>query len=95
MEVLQQLIKIFNGGYSNHNRGVDLGLLGNRLNISFDAYKRNTNNMIVPMEGIPLLEPVTAGELWKSGNKRWELTVDFGHRFENALALISGKYFRF
>ena len=71
------------------NLGVDLGLLDNRLNISFDAYKRNTNNMIVPMEGIPLTFGANAplGNYGSLETRGWELTVDFGHRFENGIGI--------
>src|SRR5690606_24337383 len=36
------------------NIGVDLSVLKSKVNISFDLFQRNTNNMIVPQEGIPL-----------------------------------------
>jgi TonB-linked SusC/RagA family outer membrane protein len=35
------------------NLGVDATLLNNKVNVSFDLFQRNTNNMIVPQEGIP------------------------------------------
>ena len=71
------------------NLGVDIGLLGNSLNVSFDIFERNTNNMIVPKEGIPLTFGARAplgnyGTLETSG---WDLPVDYGHRFENGLGI--------
>ncbi|HEX7904311.1 MAG TPA: SusC/RagA family TonB-linked outer membrane protein [Chitinophagaceae bacterium] len=71
------------------NVGVDISLLKNKVNISFDLFQRKTNNMIVPQEGIPL----TLGAIAPLGNygaletKGWELTVDFNHRFDNGLGI--------
>ena len=36
------------------NLGLDLGFLDNKVTVTFDLYQRDTKNMIVPKEGIPL-----------------------------------------
>lgn len=71
------------------NIGVDIGLLKNKVNISFDLFERNTNNMIVPQEGIPLTFGIGAplGNYGSLQTRGWELTVDFNHRFNNGLGI--------
>lgn len=71
------------------NIGVDIGLLKNNLNVSFDLFERNTDNMIVPQEGIPLTFGAGAplGNYGALSTKGWELTVDYNHRFDNGLAI--------
>lgn len=71
------------------NFGVDAGFFNNSLNLTFDIYQRNTNNMIVPAEGIPTTFGAGApesnyGDLRTRG---WELAVDFNHKFENGLGI--------
>jgi len=69
--------------------GVDVSLLGNKINISFDVFQRDTKNMIVPQEGVPLTFGVGAprGNYGALTTKGWELTVDFNHRFQNGLGI--------
>jgi TonB-linked SusC/RagA family outer membrane protein len=69
--------------------GVDIGLLNNKVNISFDLFERNTENMIVPQEGIPLTFGTDApkGNYGALSTRGWELTVDFNHRFDNGLGI--------
>ncbi|OQP52658.1 hypothetical protein A4H97_25400 [Niastella yeongjuensis] len=61
------------------NVGIDLALLRNRLSVTFDAYQRNTNNMITA--GPPL--PATFGAATPNGNnanmrtRGWELTFNW------------------
>jgi TonB-linked SusC/RagA family outer membrane protein len=71
------------------NIGVDMGLFKNKLNVSFDLFERNTENMIVPQEGIPLTFGIGAplGNYGALSTKGWELTVDFNHRFDNGLGI--------
>jgi TonB-linked SusC/RagA family outer membrane protein len=71
------------------NLGVDLGLVNNKVNISFDLFERNTENMIVPQEGIPLTFGTSAplGNYGALSTKGWELSIDFNHRFENGLGI--------
>ncbi|SKB75954.1 SusC/RagA family TonB-linked outer membrane protein [Daejeonella lutea] len=71
------------------NLGVDAGLLDNRINIGFDIFRRNTDNMIIGVEGIPATFGTTAprgnyGDLKTEG---WELSIDFNHRFTNGLGI--------
>jgi TonB-linked SusC/RagA family outer membrane protein len=71
------------------NFGVDVGLLKNKINISFDIFERTTDNMIVPQEGIPLTFGAGAplGNYGTLSTKGWELTVDYNHRFANGLGI--------
>ncbi|MDF3078037.1 MAG: TonB-dependent receptor plug [Sphingobacteriaceae bacterium] len=71
------------------NLGVDIALLKNRLSVNFDVYQRNTNNMIVPAEGVPATFGVGApqsnyGSLRTNG---WEFAADFNHKFSNGLGI--------
>lgn len=71
------------------NLGVDLGFLENRLTATFDLYRRNTNNMIVPMEGIPITFGTGApqGNFGSLRTDGWELTVEYNHRFANGVGI--------
>ena len=52
-------------------------------------FERNTENMIVPQEGIPLTFGAAAplGNYGSLSTKGWELTVDYNHRFGNGLGI--------
>lgn len=74
------------------NLGLDLTLLNNKLNVTAEVFQRNTNNAIVPAEGIPLTLGVGAPES-NYGSLRtrgWELSIDFNHRFKNGLGIKVG-----
>ena len=69
--------------------GVDARFFRSGLGITFDVYRRDTKNMIVPKEGIPVTFGVGApqsnyGALRAHG---FELTVDYNHRFKNGLGV--------
>lgn len=69
--------------------GADLRFWDNRVGLSFDWYRRDTKNMIIPGESLPS----TLGDKAPSGNygnlrtNGWELTFDFAHRFRNGLGV--------
>ncbi len=69
------------------NIGVDVGLLNRKLNLSFDLFERNTKNMIVSQEGIPLTFGIGAplGNYGSLQTRGWEFTLDFNHSFSNGL----------
>ena len=71
------------------NLGLDARLLDNRFGITFDWFKRNTENMIVPIEGIPTTFGSGAPQtnLGALETKGWELAVDFNHLFDNGLGI--------
>ncbi|MBI2282508.1 MAG: SusC/RagA family TonB-linked outer membrane protein [Bacteroidetes bacterium] len=73
------------------NIGVDMSVLKNKVTVSFDLFQRNTNNMIVPQEGIPLTLGAGAplGNYGSLQTKGWELTVDFNHTFKNGLRIFA------
>lgn len=73
------------------NAGVDIGLLNSKLNISFDIFQRNTDNMIVGQEGIPLTLGADAPRVnyGALSTKGWELTIDFNHTFSNGIHLFA------
>jgi TonB-linked SusC/RagA family outer membrane protein len=72
---------------------LDLGLDGrffnSELGFTFDWYRRDTENMIVPLEGIPLTFGTGApqsnyGSLRTNGV---ELQLDYNHRFKNGIGI--------
>jgi TonB-linked SusC/RagA family outer membrane protein len=71
------------------NLGVDLGIKNGRFNLTFDLFERNTKNMIVPQEGIPLTFGAGAplGNYGSLQTKGWELSMDFNHRFDFGLGI--------
>lgn len=67
--------------------GLDAGFFNSELGLAFDWFKRNTNNMIVPQEGLPTTFGVGApqsnfGSLRTNG---YEIQLDYNHRFQNGL----------
>ena len=71
------------------NLGLDIGLIKRKLNLSFDLFERNTKNMIVPQEGIPLTFGTGAplGNYGALQTRGWEITLDFNHTFKNGLGI--------
>lgn len=71
------------------NLGADARFFKNSLGASFDWYQRDTENMIVPQEGLP----VTFGTGAPQSNfgslrtKGIEIQVDYNHRFRNGLGI--------
>lgn len=69
--------------------GFDARLFNNELGISFDWYQRDTKNMLVPAEGVP----VTFGAGAPKGNygnlrtRGWEITIDYNHAFNKDLSV--------
>ncbi|MFD0795637.1 SusC/RagA family TonB-linked outer membrane protein [Mucilaginibacter litoreus] len=66
------------------NLGVDFGLLNDRLNISADAYIRDTKNMYTVGPTLPAVfgaDP-PKGNYADLQNKGWELSVNWHDRFE-------------
>ncbi len=71
------------------NFGVDLRLLNNSLGITFDLYRRDTKNMIVPGEGVSLTFGTGApkGNYGSMKTNGWEIALDYNHRFENGFGI--------
>jgi hypothetical protein len=69
--------------------GVDARFLKGNLGVMFDWFRRDTENMIVPQEGIP----VTYGTAAPQGNfgslrtNGIEIQVDYNHRFKNGVGV--------
>lgn len=64
---------------SQQNLGVDIGLFGNKLNVSFDVYQRATKNMLTKSETLPSLlgtavPQSNAGDLRTTG---FDLSIDW------------------
>lgn len=64
--------------------GLDLGLLNNEINVSFDWYQRTTKDMLAPSKVMPQVlgadaPKVNAGTLRTRG---WELSIDWHHTFK-------------
>ncbi|MDF1561215.1 MAG: SusC/RagA family TonB-linked outer membrane protein [Bacteroidales bacterium] len=71
------------------NLGFDARFLSNKLGLTFDWFRRDTRNMIVPQEGLPTTFGTRApqsnfGSLRTNG---MEIQVDYNHRFENGLGI--------
>ncbi|MDX9903503.1 MAG: SusC/RagA family TonB-linked outer membrane protein [Bacteroidales bacterium] len=71
------------------NLGLDARFLSNKLGLTFDWFRRDTRNMIVPQEGLPTTFGTGApqsnfGSLRTNG---MEIQVDYNHRFENGLGI--------
>jgi TonB-linked SusC/RagA family outer membrane protein len=69
--------------------GADVRLLDGALGMAFDWFRRDTENMIVPQEGIPATYGSSAplsnfGSLRTNGI---ELQLDYAHQFNNGLRL--------
>lgn len=69
--------------------GFDARLFDNSLGVIFDWYRRDTENMIVPQEGLPTTYGTGApqsnfGSLRTNG---YEVQVDYNHRFNNGLGI--------
>lgn len=71
------------------NLGTDVRVLNGALGLSFDWFKRDTEGMIVPKEGIP----ATFGTLAPQSNygslqtRGFEIALDYTHQFDNGLRL--------
>jgi TonB-linked SusC/RagA family outer membrane protein len=69
--------------------GVDVRLFNSDLGFTFDWYRRDTKNMIVPNETSTYTYGTTA-PLGNYGNLRtdgWEFSIDFNHRFANGIGV--------
>jgi TonB-linked SusC/RagA family outer membrane protein len=69
--------------------GLDARFFNNEFGIAFDWYQRDTENMIVPLEGIPATYGVGApqsnyGSLRTNGV---EVQLDYTHRFKNGIGI--------
>jgi len=69
--------------------GFDARFVDNKLGLSFDWYQRDTENMIVPQEGLPTTYGTTApkGNFGSLRTNGFEIQLDFNHRFENGLGI--------
>lgn len=69
------------------NIGFDALILNGDLDIVFNWFRRDTKNMIVPMEGVPASFGDSA-PLGNFGNLRtngWDLSLNYNHRFDNGV----------
>ncbi|GHM99402.1 SusC/RagA family TonB-linked outer membrane protein [Cytophagales bacterium WSM2-2] len=69
--------------------GTDIRVLNNALGLSVDWYQRNTEDMIVPVEGIPSTFGTGAPQsnLGSLQTKGLEFQLDYTHRFTNGLRM--------
>ena len=69
--------------------GLDARFFKNELGFSVDWYKRDTENMLVPQEGLPATFGTTAplGNFGSLQTKGVEIQIDYNHRFKNGLGL--------
>ena len=72
--------------------GIDLGFLNNSLNLSFDWYKKNTDNMLLSM-AIPGVMGYSNSPKQNAGsveNIGWDLTITYANRTGNVDYKITG-----
>jgi TonB-linked SusC/RagA family outer membrane protein len=69
--------------------GFDARLLNSDLGITFDWFQRDTKNMIVPQEGIPITFGTGAPQsnFGSMRTKGIEIQIDYNHRFKNGLGI--------
>lgn len=69
--------------------GVDLRFFKNKFGVTFDWYRRDTKNMIIEGESLPVTLGATApkGNYGSLRTKGWELSADFTHRFSKGLGI--------
>ena len=67
--------------------GVDARVLNGAIGIAFDWFMRDTENMIVPQEGIPATfgTPAPQSNFGSLRTKGIELQLDYAHQFQNGL----------
>jgi TonB-linked SusC/RagA family outer membrane protein len=71
------------------NFGVDFRFIDNSLGLTFDWYRRDTKNMIVPGEGVSFTFGAGApkGNFGSMRTDGWEIALDYNHRFENGIGI--------
>lgn len=71
------------------NLGLDMRLLNNDLGFTFEWYERNTKDMIVGGESLPLTLGTTApkGNYGHLRTRGREVALDYQHRFANGLGV--------
>jgi TonB-linked SusC/RagA family outer membrane protein len=69
--------------------GADVRVLNGALGLAFDWFRRDTENMIVPQEGIPATFGTAApqGNFGSLRTKGIELALDYTHQFNNGLRI--------
>ena len=69
--------------------GFDARFFNSALGITFDWFQRDTENMIVPIEGIPATYGTGApkGNFGSLQTRGWEIAIDYGHTFSNGLTI--------
>lgn len=69
--------------------GVDARLFNGALGVTFDWFQRDTKNMIVPQEGLPVTYGTGApeGNFGSLRTKGFEIMLDYTHAFDNGLSL--------
>lgn len=72
--------------------GIDLGFFDNRLNVTFDWYKKNTNDILLTM-AIPGVMGYANSPKQNAGkveNKGWDLTVSYNDKIGNVDYKVTG-----
>ena len=73
---------------TQHNIGLDFGVLGNEIYGSFDWYNKKTKDILLLMDGIAAMgegavQWINAGEVKNNG---WEFTVGYRHSLANGFS---------
>ena len=74
------------------NIGLDMGFLGNRLNVGFDAYIRDTKDMLMPGKTLPAVYGASSPKMNAADlrTKGWELSATWDDSF-----VVAGKPLRY
>lgn len=69
--------------------GLDARFLNSELGVAFDWFRRDTENMIVPQEGIPATYGTGApqGNFGSLRTNGVEIALDYNHRFKNGIGI--------
>ena len=69
--------------------GFDARFFNNEFGITFDWYRRDTENMIVPAAGVSLAFGAASpkGNYGSFRTRGWEVSLDYNHRFNNGLGI--------
>lgn len=77
---------------TTYDGGADISVLGSRLNISFDYYRRNTTGMFTPSQPLPAVfgAAVPNGNFSDLKTQGWELTASWHNRINDNLSYNVG-----
>ena len=75
--------------FQTTNIGLDARFLNNKIGVTFDWFRKDTKNMLVPNETSTNTYGIGApiGNYGSLRTNGWELSLDFNHRFSNGIGI--------